>query len=187
MDEKARLAIPRVGAVSLQAVACIIMLSLPASAGDPLHRLLGCPVPDCIGKWCRDDYCPKQDPCVDVSLCFGCDDYCGKKAPSVCVPLSLRCDDYCKKCPPKVCRAPLGQYSRCGSSCQPHDCDNCQQLPCDGFVGNPVELQQPLTQQPLNQQPLIADGEDQRVAEPLPAQPKRFAPVIVRPLNVKLE
>jgi hypothetical protein len=180
MDENARFAIAR--AVTLQVIAYIMLLSLPASARDPHRNLLGCPVPDCIGKWCRDDYCPKQEPCVDVSLCFGCDDYRGKKAPCVCAPLSVRCDDYCKKCPPKVCRGPLGQYLRCGTSCQPRGCDNCQPLPCDGFVGNPVELQQPLTQQPL-----IADGEDQRVAEPLPAQPKRFAPVIVRPLNVKLE
>jgi hypothetical protein len=174
MDENARFAIAR--AVTLQVIAYIMLLSLPASARDPHRNLLGCPVPDCIGKWCRDDYCPKQEPCVDVSLCFGCDDYRGKKAPCVCAPLRVRCDDYCKKCPPKVCRGPLGQYLRCGTSCQPRGCDNCQPLPCDACAANPVETQQALT----------ADGENQLIDETLPAQPERLPPVIVRASDVKL-
>ena len=142
MDENARFAIAR--AVTLQVIAYIMLLSLPASARDPHRNLLGCPVPDCIGKWCRDDYCPKREPCVDVSLCFGRDDYCIKKAPFVCAPLSLRCDDYCKKCPPKVCRAPLSQYLKCGSSCRSNGCANCQPLRRGGYVAKSGETQQPL-------------------------------------------
>ena len=176
MNEKPRFAIHRAGALNLQALACLVLLSLPASAGDPLHNLLGCPVPDCIGKWCPDDYCPKKEPCVGVSLCFGCDDYCGKKAPCVCAPLRFCCDDYCEKCPPKVCSGPLCQFLKCGSSCRPRECENCQKLPCDAYAAKPVETQEHL----------IADGDDQLFDEPLPAQSQRLPPVIVRLPDFKL-
>ena len=94
-------------------IACSLCCS-PASAGNPRGQPVTGVVPDCIGKWCRDDYCRKDAPCVGVPLCFGCDDYCPKKAPCVCVPLGFCCDDYCKKCPPAVCRQPLCEYLKCG-------------------------------------------------------------------------
>jgi hypothetical protein len=49
-------------------------------------------------------------------------------------------------------------------------------LPCDAYAAKPVETQEHL----------IADGEDQLVDEPLPAQPQPLPPVIVRALDVKL-
>ena len=120
-------------AVSLScAIAC-----LTASAGNPFHRLLECqPVPDCIGRWCPDDYCSKKEPYVCVPLRFECDDYCSKKEPCVCVPLRFQCDDYCskkepcvrpglrftcddycKKCIPKVRSSPRCDLLGCGSRC----------------------------------------------------------------------
>jgi hypothetical protein len=176
MNENSRSAIHRAGTFSVQAIACLVLLSRPASAGDPRHYLPWCPAPDCIGKWCPDDYCPKKEPCVGVSLRFGCDDYCGKKAPCVCAPLRFCCDDYCKKCPPKVCSGPLGRYLRCGSSCRPRGCVHGQHLSCTASAANPVETQQPLT----------AHGENQLVEEPLLAQPLRLPSVNVHASDVKL-
>ena len=88
-----------------------------AWAGEPWHELLGPCVPDCIGKWCRDDYCPKKEPCVCVPLRFQCDDYCAKKQPCVCPKLCFTCDNYCKKCLPKVCSPPRCDVLKCGPSC----------------------------------------------------------------------
>lgn len=84
------------------------------------HWLDSC-VPDCIRKYCCDDYCPKKEPCVCAPLCFRCDDYCPKRLPCVCAPLSYRCDDYCPKCLPKVCCAPNCQHLQCG----PPRCGQC--------------------------------------------------------------
>ena len=77
----------------------------PALAGDHSHGILGKigQVPDCVGKWCCDDYCQKNAPCVPVCLKFCPDNYCAKQEPCVCVPLCLRCDDYCAKCLPPIC------------------------------------------------------------------------------------
>jgi len=137
MNENLRFAIQRSGASGLLALGYVILLSLPASAGNPFHHLLGCPAPDCIGKWCPDDYCPKRQPCVGVSLCFGCDDYCSKKAPCVRAPLCFGCDDYCKKCPPTVCNAPRCQSLKCGATkCNIATCD---ELPCDALSSTPSE------------------------------------------------
>jgi hypothetical protein len=132
MNDNSRVAVLRAGATYLQAIGCLVLLALPASAGDPLHDLLGCPVPGCIGKWCRADYCPKKEPCVCVPLRFGCDDYCGKTAPCVCAPLRFGCDDYRKKCLPKVCCVPHCQYLSCGptGAC---GCADCDRLPCDAY------------------------------------------------------
>lgn len=93
-----------------------ILYSSPTLAGDHLQSLLSDAVPDCIGKWCCPDYCPKQEPCVGVPLRFCCDDYCPKKAPCVCVPLAFCCDDYCAKCPPRVCSPPLREFLKCSPS-----------------------------------------------------------------------
>ena len=94
----------------------------PAMAGDLLRGLVGCGVPDCVGKWCCDDYCPKQEPCVCVPLNFCCDDYCQKQEPCVCVPLNFCCDDYCPKCPPRACSPSLCENLKCGP---PRACASC--------------------------------------------------------------
>ena len=106
-------AIPRT-IVILAGLSCCLTT---ASAAEPYHKLFGCPVPDCIGKWCRDDYCAKNEPCTSVPLCLQCDDYCSKKAPCVRVPLCFGCDDYRKKCLPKVCSPPRCEDLRCGPGC----------------------------------------------------------------------
>ena len=169
MNENPRFAIHRVGVRSLQALACLALLSLPASAGGPLDNLLGCGVPDCIGKWCPDDYCPKKEPCVGVSLCFGCDDYCPKNAPCVSARLCFGCDNYCEKCPPKVCSGPLCQYLKCGPSGHSCGCAKCDQLPGDAYVAKPVEIKAQLN----------ADDDEQFVSEQLPLKPQPFPAVFV--------
>ena len=108
------------GAAALLAV---MMLVSSSNAVEPCRTFFGCPVPDCIGKWCCDDYRAKCPPCVKVPLCFGCDDYCRKPSPRVCVPLCFRCDDYCRKCPPPVCRPPLLSSVPCATG---HDACDCQ-------------------------------------------------------------
>jgi hypothetical protein len=96
----------------------------PAFAGDSWHRLIGGSVPDCVGKWCCDDYCGKREPCVCAPLSFCCDDYCPKKEPCVGAPLNFCCDDYRCKCLPRVCSPPLFEFLKCGppkcsASCAP--------------------------------------------------------------------
>ena len=119
------------------AVALVLVLLLQTTdsqAIEPCRRILGCPVPDCIGKWCCDDYRPKCLPFVKVPFCFGCDDYCSKRLPQVCVPLCFGCDDYCNKCLPPVCKPPLLHTLRCipfRSSCQ---CIKCVSPACDQVV-----------------------------------------------------
>lgn len=110
----------------------------PAMAGDLLHRLVGGGVPDCVGKWCCPDYCPKTEPCVCVPLNFCCDDYCPKQEPCVCVPLNFCRDDYCPKCPPKACSPPLCENLKCGpprvcaSRAAGAVCTSCETALADG-------------------------------------------------------
>lgn len=111
---------------SVASVFVMLMLVSNTYAGDPCRKFLGCPVPDCIGKWCCDDYTPKCLPCVQVPLCFGCDDYCRKPMPRVCAPLCFTCDDYCKKCQPPVCRPPLLGNLSCVPERRGCACDSCQ-------------------------------------------------------------
>ena len=112
-----------------------LLLVTNANAGEPCRKFLGCPVPDCIGKWCCDDYKSKCLPCVKVPLCFACDDYCRKPMPRVCAPLCFTCDDYCKKCQPPVCRPPLLSTLRCVSDRPSCGCTTCSSGRCDqGFV-----------------------------------------------------
>lgn len=102
--------------LNVQPVALVfitMLLITSGNAGEPFRKFLGCPVPDCIGKWCCDDYQGKSLPCIKVPLCFGCDNYCRKTIPRVCTPLCFTCDDYCRKCQPSVCRPPLISTLRC--------------------------------------------------------------------------
>ena len=106
----------------------------PAFAGDPWHRLIGgsligCSVPDCVGKWCCDDYCGKKEPCVCAPLRFCCDDYRPKQEPCVGASLNFCCDDYCRKCPPRVGSPPLFELLKCGPPKGPASCSNGGRLP----------------------------------------------------------
>ena len=83
----------------------MIWIESPATAGSLLPKALHC-WPDCVGKFCCDDYCPKPPPCAKRVKCFRCPDYCSKYAPC---PISVKrggCPDYCRKpvpcltCPP---------------------------------------------------------------------------------------
>jgi hypothetical protein len=174
----------RAGALGLLAVAHLLLLTLPASAGDPLHNLFGCPgpVPDCIGRWCPDDYCAKKAPCVSVPLCFGCDDYCSKQASCVSVPLCFTCDDYCPKCPPKVCNGLLCQNLQCGVSGQSCSCANCDTLPCDGYVANQAET----NQQVETAEKSPGKNDESLVNEQSPAKAQRLPPVYVGASGFKL-
>lgn len=63
--------------------------------------------PDCVGKFCCDDYCAKPLPCLPVGkMGFACDDYCRQPLP--CPPFGKTgfcCDDYCRKPQPPPCFA----------------------------------------------------------------------------------
>ncbi len=88
-----------------------------SKAQENLHELKhGFCIPDCIRKWCCDDYCPKPIPCPVNLKCFGCDCYQAKCAPCPVGVKCFRCDDYCPKplpcifCPPNChlkCAPPL--------------------------------------------------------------------------------
>ena len=108
-----------------------LLLVTNINAGEPCRKFLGCPVPDCIGKWCCDDYKSKCLPCVKVPLCLGCDDYCRKSMPRVCTPLCFSCDDYCQKCQPPVCRPPLLSTLRCVPGQGACGCTTCSPSSCD--------------------------------------------------------
>ena len=90
------------------------------------HRHKSC-VPDCIRKYCCDDYCPKAEPWVCAPLRFCCDDYCAKQQPRICAPLNFCCDDYCSKCPPSLCCSPLWQNLQCTPmrNCSSPGCTSC--------------------------------------------------------------
>ena len=90
----------------------------PASGADWGLSWLGrsC-LPDCVGRWCCDDYHPKPLPCPQPVNCFGCDDYCAKPLPCAIPVRHFCCDDYCRKCLPPVCFPP-----RCDLDCPPAGC-----------------------------------------------------------------
>ena len=111
-----------------------VVLVTNLNAGEPCRKFLGCTVPDCIGKWCCDDYKPKCLPCVKVPLCFGCDDYCRKSMPRVCTPLCFTCDDYCKKCQPPACRPPLLSTLQCVPERRRSGCATSASNNCDNGV-----------------------------------------------------
>ena len=182
MNQNPRFAIDRAGALGWLAVAYLLLLTLPASAREPLHHLLGRPVPDCIGRWCQDDYCAKKAPSVCLPLYFGCDDYCGKQAPCVSAPLCFGCDDYCAKCPPKVCHGPLCQNLQCGPSRQPCGCTNCDTMPCEGYVANQAES----NQQVETAEKSPDENDESLVNEQSPAKAQRPPPVYVGASDFKL-
>ena len=101
-------------------LACFLSGAICSStlAGDPMFHLVTSCVPDCVGKWCCPDYCPKDEPCFCKSIKYCCDDYCPKQEPCVCAPLRFCCDDYCPKCPP----APCGHTSCESLKCGPPSC-----------------------------------------------------------------
>ncbi len=75
-------------------------------------------VPNCIAKWCCDDYRPKCEPGVCGVKQFCCDDYCPKCEPCVRGVKRFCCDDYLPKCMPKVCAQPCGPNAhnlKCGT------------------------------------------------------------------------
>ncbi len=80
-----------------------------ANAFEPLSLLHGHSKcwPDCVGKFCCDDYCAKPLPCLPLGKTrFDCDDYCRKPIP--CQPAGKTttfCDEYCRKPLPPVCYA----------------------------------------------------------------------------------
>ena len=117
--------------LNVAALVAVMLLVNSAQAGEPGRKFLGCPVPDCIGKWCCDDYTAKSFPCVKVPLCFGCNDYCRKSMPRVCAPLCFTCDDYCKKCLPPACRPPLLSTLRCVPNRASCGCSTCSTGGCD--------------------------------------------------------
>ncbi|WP_146599186.1 hypothetical protein [Novipirellula aureliae] len=88
-------------------------------------------MPDCIGKWCPDDYCAKTEPCVRVPLCLQRDDYCPKTEPCVRVPLCFGPDDYEQKCLPKVCDSPRCDLLGDGLG---SNCSGRGEISCDGLL-----------------------------------------------------
>ena len=84
----------------------LLMLLLPAThvQADVCHSVLiwgkTC-VPDCVRKYCCDDYRSKSVPCTRSVKTKCCDNYCGKPTPCVREVCTV-CSDYCSKCPPKV-------------------------------------------------------------------------------------
>jgi hypothetical protein len=173
MSEKLRFVILLAGA----------MCSLTtASAGEPCRKLFGCPVPDCIGKWCCDDYRPKNEPCVCVPLRFGCDDYCAKKVPCVRAPLCFGCDDYRKKCLPKVCTKPLYQFLRCGPSRVQCGCGDCGGSTCDGSLASNVKVERATAGSATERIAARAEQVDDRAIE----KPGRLHPVYIGQLPFEL-
>jgi hypothetical protein len=98
----------------------LIAAAVESRAGDGAARIrfgVAC-LPDCVGGYVCDDYCPKSAPCVRPLSCFRCDDYCPKTMPCVQPVQCFGCDDYCRKCPPAVC-CPQRNWSPCHPSLPP--------------------------------------------------------------------
>lgn len=97
------------------ALAVSVGIISPASAIEPMLKLAGdrnC-WPDCLGKYCCDDYHPKPLPCAAGVQCFECPDFCRKPFP--CLPpvkTAFRCDDFCPKPLPPIC-GPSPKNLRC--------------------------------------------------------------------------
>ena len=78
-----------------------------AGAGDFWQGLLNGTAcwPDCVGKYCCDDYVAKCPPYPRPVCCFQCNDYC-RKCPPLSKPVNcFTSNDYCRKlfrfwCPP---------------------------------------------------------------------------------------
>ncbi len=91
-------------------IACLLTLGATSQllGGEPLLKLphwLGC-WPDCVGRFCCDDYRSKPLPCLHRGVCLECDDYCRKPLPCA-QPIKPLCfSDYCPKPLPWTCRLP---------------------------------------------------------------------------------
>ena len=98
-----------VGVIALLAAACLGAAISAATAGQPLWKLphVGPRVPDCIGKYCCDDYHRKPLPCPPPKVCLECPDYCGKPLPCVPPVKAFCCDDFCPKPLPPLCCGPI--------------------------------------------------------------------------------
>ncbi len=100
----------------------IIASSLTASsltAGEPVrYSPFTWSWPNCVGKFCPDDFCPKPLPCARGVKCFQCPDYCAKPLPCF-LPgkTSYVCDDYCRKSLPPTCCA-SGKGLTCTQNCE---------------------------------------------------------------------
>ena len=68
--------------------------------------------PDCVEKFCCDDYQAKPLPCAAGVKCFECPDYCPKPLPCAAPVNAFCCDDYCRKRLPPVC-CPSDKTLRC--------------------------------------------------------------------------
>ena len=106
----------------LPIIIVVVYLWMPSAitAQDTFPELKhGLCIPDCIRKWCYDDYCPKPIPCpIDVK-CFGCDCYQPKRLPCPIDVNCFRCDDYgCKPFPHLCC--PPSHYLKCARRCGVH-------------------------------------------------------------------
>ena len=90
----------------------ILLAAFPHAASDHTtagEQLLKLPpvskcVPDCVGKYCCDDYHRKPLPCTKTIECFTCPDYCRKPLPCIPPVKCFDCPDYCPKpLPPIYC------------------------------------------------------------------------------------
>jgi len=92
------------------ALAVVLTVALTGLAGaqafEPLTWLSGHAKcwPNCVGKFCCDDYDGKPLPCAVGANCFDCADYCPKPLPCLpAVKAAFCCDDFCPKPLPPTC------------------------------------------------------------------------------------
>jgi hypothetical protein len=98
--------------IPIALIACMAMPS-PSSAQDSRLGLKpSIRIPDCIRKWCCDDYCPKPLPCPVPVQCFSSDCYRAKLLPCPVAVKRFSCDDYCLKPFPSIC-CPPSQFLTC--------------------------------------------------------------------------
>lgn len=94
--------------------------------------------PDCIGKYCCDDYCVKPLPAVCPVKCFCCDDYCPKPLPCIYPVKCFVCDDYCPKPLPCFICPKCNDY-KCVPTCS---CPKCQAVRAKMFEHAPADDQE---------------------------------------------
>jgi hypothetical protein len=99
-------------------LAVMAMASASAHAQEGWRDLKsGLCIPDCVRKWCCDDYCSKPLPCRVNVQCFGCDTYDCKKLPCPRNVSCFRRDDYCPK--PYPCfSCPTSPFLKCTPASQ---------------------------------------------------------------------
>jgi hypothetical protein len=87
----------------------------PVAAKEGSLFDFGACLPNCISKYCCDDYCPKPVPEVRKNCRYSCDDYFPKPLPCARPVRCFRCDDYCPKPLPPI-HCPCNQGLSCGRS-----------------------------------------------------------------------